>query len=280
MKAAFSYFANATGCVAGGLTDLGDNVVCSSTASEAGPVASETETTSETASNSEPASNSETWRDRAVERSLRSARAKAMSRSDRFIEAATEILSETGRTDFTVQELIERSKTSLRSFYQHFSGKEELLLALFEEIITTSVAEWRVEIADLPDPLSALHLLVERIHAQARNPDGGGGINRALSVYHLQLAETRPAEYSRVLAPLRELILELVRRGMDEGTIRSDIDPDVLALMMMQTLVGAAHMHALGTDPFGSPLPTERLWDFCLGGLVGSAESAAAAKKK
>src|SRR4051794_41950676 len=84
-----------------------------------------------------------TWRERAVERSLRNARAKAMSRSDRFIEVAMELLSETGRTDFTVQELVERSKTSLRSFYQHFGSKDELLLALFEEVIRISSAEWR-----------------------------------------------------------------------------------------------------------------------------------------
>jgi AcrR family transcriptional regulator len=211
-----------------------------------------------------------TWRDRAVERSLRSARAKAMSRSDRFIEAATEILSETGRTDFTVQELIERSKTSLRSFYQHFSGKEELLLALFEEIITTSVAEWRTEIEALPDALSSLHLLLERIYSQAAAPAEGGGINRALSVYHLQLAESRPADYARVLAPLRELILDVVKQGVSDGTFRSDIDPETLAMIMMQTLVGAAHMHALGAQPSGVPLEAERLWEFCLGGLTGS----------
>ena len=210
------------------------------------------------------------WRDRAVERSLRSARAKAMSRSDRFIKAATAILSETGRTDFTVQELIERSKTSLRSFYQHFSGKEELLLALFEEIIMTSVTEWRAEIAKLPDTLSGLHLLLDRIHGQAAAADGGG-INRALSVYHLQLAESRPAEYARVLSPLRALILELVQQGVDDGTFRSDIEPETLAMMMMQTVVGAAHMHALGAEPTGVPLESEQLWDFCLGGLVGPA---------
>lgn len=210
-----------------------------------------------------------TWRERAVERSLRSARAKAVSRSDRFIQAATEILGETGRTDFTVQELIERSKTSLRSFYQHFSGKEELLLALFEEIISNSVAEWRQEISDL-DTLAALRLLVDRIHAQA-GLRTGNSINRALSVYHLQLAESRPAEYARVLAPLRELILELVRRGVEEGTFRTDIDAETLATMQMQTVVGAAHMHALGSEPSGVPLDTEKLWMFCIGGLVGSA---------
>jgi AcrR family transcriptional regulator len=210
-----------------------------------------------------------TWRERAVERSLRGARAKAMSRSDRFIQSAIEILTETGRTDFTVQELIERSKTSLRSFYQHFSGKEELLLALFEEVIATSVAEWRAEVETLPDTLSALRFVVEKVHGEASSP-AGGGINRALSVYHLQLAESRPAEYARVLAPLRELILDLVKRGAADGEFREDIEPETLATIMMQTIVGAAHMHALGSEPSTEPIDTEQLWEFCLGGLVGT----------
>jgi AcrR family transcriptional regulator len=208
------------------------------------------------------------WRERAVERSLRTARAKAMSRSDRFISAAIEILTETGRTDFTVQELIERSKTSLRSFYQHFSGKEELLLALFEEVIATSTAEWRTQVGETDDVLDGLHYIVDMVHAQAVAP-AGNGINRALSVFHLQLAESRPAEYARVLAPLRELILDLVKRGADDGTFRNDIDADTLATIMMQTIVGAAHMHALGAEPTGEPIDTEQLWQFCLGGLVG-----------
>jgi AcrR family transcriptional regulator len=216
----------------------------------------------------ESVSSEPTWRERAVERSLRNARAKAMSRSDRFISAAIEILTETGRTDFTVQELIERSKTSLRSFYQHFSGKEELLLALFEEIIVTSASQWRTDVEQLPDSLAGLRYVVEMVHAQAGDP-AGGGINRALSVYHLQLAESRPAEYSRVLAPLRELILDLVKRGIDDGEFRDDIDADTLAMIMMQTIVGAAHMHALGSEPGGVELGTEPLWQFCLGGLVG-----------
>ncbi|HTR71599.1 MAG TPA: TetR/AcrR family transcriptional regulator [Mycobacteriales bacterium] len=208
------------------------------------------------------------WRDRAIERSLQSARARAVSRSDRFLQAAIQILSETGRTDFTVQELIDRSRTSLRSFYQHFSGKEELLLALFEEVIAGSVADWRAETATIDDPVDALHVVLERIHRQAGDPKGAG-LNRALSVYHLQLADSRPSEYARVLAPLRELISEIVRRGVEGGSFRSDIEPETLAIIMMQTLVGAAHMHALGAELGGEPLDSEQLWDFCTGGLFG-----------
>src|SRR5690606_34763956 len=75
----------------------------------------------------------ESWQQRAVERSLSRARAKALQRSARFLEVAVKLMDETGGVDFTVQELVNRSKLSLRAFYQHFDGKDDLLLALFEE---------------------------------------------------------------------------------------------------------------------------------------------------
>jgi AcrR family transcriptional regulator len=208
-----------------------------------------------------------TWRERAVERSLRNARAKAMSRSDRFIEVAMELLGETGRTDFTVQELVERSKTSLRSFYQHFGSKDELLLALFEEVIRLSTEEWRRQVEQQPDSVSGLESLVLTMYAQAIDQTMGG-VSRALTSYHLQLAESRPSDYARVLTPMKDLIVELVQAGVTSGAFRDDIDPETLAMILMQTLVAAAHMHALGAYLTGDPLAADRLWAFCLGGLT------------
>ena len=70
------------------------------------------------------------WRDRAIERSTRAARERAAVRVQQFLNAAREIIAEKGSTEFTVQEVVDRSKQSLRSFYQYFDGKHELLLAL------------------------------------------------------------------------------------------------------------------------------------------------------
>ena len=44
-----------------------------------------------------------------------------------------------------MQEVVERSGQSLRSFYQHFDGKHELLLALFEESVTSTVQFLRAD---------------------------------------------------------------------------------------------------------------------------------------
>ena len=86
------------------------------------------------------------------------------SRAESFMRSALDILGETGGTDFTVLDVVQRSKTSLRAFYQHFSTKDELLLALVERIMADATTRWRAEITDLP-ATEALPRLVERISA-------------------------------------------------------------------------------------------------------------------
>src|SRR3954447_19983158 len=99
------------------------------------------------------------WRDQAVARSLDSARVRAESRVQRFLDAALELMNDntTGK-EFTVQEVVERSGQSLRSFYQYFGGKQELLLALFEESVRTAAETIERQLADEDDPLERLHL--------------------------------------------------------------------------------------------------------------------------
>ena len=75
-----------------------------------------------------------TRRELALARALDSARSRAENRVELFLDAARELVS-TNSGEFTVQEVVERSGQSLRTFYQYFAGKHELLLALFEESI-------------------------------------------------------------------------------------------------------------------------------------------------
>ncbi|HTY28238.1 MAG TPA: TetR/AcrR family transcriptional regulator, partial [Mycobacterium sp.] len=142
-------------------------------------------------------------------------RADPEPRVSRFMRSALSILAETGRTDFTVLEVVERSKTSLRSFYQHFSTKDELLLALIDTIMTESTKHWREETDDLP-AAEAIRVLIDRICTPAETTKQDS-INRGLTYYNDHLAESLPQEYARVLSPLHRLIGEILERGIDEG---------------------------------------------------------------
>src|SRR6195952_4954375 len=104
------------------------------------------------------------------------------SRSSRFMRSALAILGETGRTDFTVLEVVERSKTSLRAFYQHFATKDELLLALIDRIMSESTERWRAETSSLT-ATAALRRIIERLSAPAESSTQEG-INRGLTFYN------------------------------------------------------------------------------------------------
>ena len=187
--------------------------------------------------------------------------AEVLTRGDRFIKTAVAILGETGRTDFTVQEVVGRSKTSLRAFYQHFGSKDELLLALFERTMAVSAQAWRAETSGL-DAAAALKLVIDRLSARPESSTQDS-LNRALSLYNQHLAETRPRDYARVLSPLHQLIADIVSGGVTEGVFRPGLDIGAAAAIVMQTLLGALRLHWLGAELTGTPIDAEQLCGFC-----------------
>ncbi|MBJ7463395.1 MAG: TetR/AcrR family transcriptional regulator [Mycolicibacterium sp.] len=193
---------------------------------------------------------------------------EAESRPARFMKSALEILGETGRTDFTVLAVVERSKTSLRSFYQHYSSKDELLLALVDRIMSESAARWRADVADL-DAISALRSLVARISAPAASTKQDS-INRGLTFYNDHLAETLPREYARVLSPLHLLISDIIAAGIAEGVFReaSATETDTASALIMQTVLGALRLRVLGAELNGAPVEGSHIFEFCVRSLL------------
>jgi len=187
--------------------------------------------------------------------------AAEVTRADRFIKTAVEILGETGRTDFTVQEVVARSKTSLRAFYQHFASKDELLLALFDRTMAQAAQTWRAE-TDGMDSTAALKLVIDRVTAEPETSTQDS-LNRALSLFNQHLAETRPRDYARVLSPLHRLICDIVGRGITEGLFDPSLDVGAASAIAMQSIIGALRLRWLGAELNGTPIDSGQLYDFC-----------------
>ena len=162
------------------------------------------------------------WKQRAVERSTRAAKLRAEQRVQRFLDAAQVIITETGTTDFTVQEVVIRSRQSLRSFYQHFDGKHELLLALFEDALRRATGQSRPR----PSPVRArraLRIAVQLLFELSR-PDPGA--HRPLFTdFAPRLLLIHPAEVRLAHAPLLELLTTLTARAANAGELRSGTEP-------------------------------------------------------
>ena len=63
------------------------------------------------------------WKRASIDRSLQGARARAQDRSDRFVAATIKLMEKHGSVDFTVQDVVDGSRMSIRTFYNFFASK-------------------------------------------------------------------------------------------------------------------------------------------------------------
>ena len=182
------------------------------------------------------------WRELAVARSLDPARARAESRVQRFLDAAIELMNSAPNKEFTVQEVVERSGQSLRSFYQYFAGKYELLLALFEESVRSTAEHLRAALDGETDPLERLHRFAVEYYRFCRPAPKGKASRKdpnpaAMAEFAQQLLTEHPKEASRAFVPLVSLFEELLDDAANAGVIRSDLPHTRIAGVVLQAIM-------------------------------------------
>jgi AcrR family transcriptional regulator len=210
------------------------------------------------------------WRHRAVSKSLNAARTRAEQRVQRLLDAALDLIDERGTTEFTIQEVVERSKQSLRGFYQYFEGKDELLFALLEETIREAEADVREAVESQTEPIERLRAFVVRLHEWCE-PIGKrrkrATHNRLpLSEFSLQIAVKDPERVAAVMAPISRMAVELLEAAVATGAVRA-ADPQRSAVLLQQTVMYGWLMNRF--VPLRMRVTAEDAWEFCLHGLRG-----------
>ena len=217
------------------------------------------------------------WREQAVARSLDSARLRAETRVQRFLDAATELFNSGSGREFTVQEVVDRSGQSLRSFYQYFGGKHELLLALFEESVRSTTEHLREKIALEDGALDRLHRFVVEYYRLCRptppeklekDPEVTAGAP-LMAEFAQQLLTQHPKEAARVFSPLVSLFEELLDDAAAAGAVRpgqrqSPVVGVVLEAIMFNTFSSTIGGLSVRRDEESS---AEDLWELIFHGI-------------
>ena len=214
-----------------------------------------------------------TWREMAVSRVLDPARVRAERRVQRFLDAALELMSTSTEREFTVQEVVERSGQSLRSFYQYFDGKYELLLALFEESVRTTAEQLAERVAGEPDPLERLHVFAVEYYRMCRPAAKGSSTKKvpaaAMADFAQQLLTDHPKEAARAFVPLMALLGHLLDDAAAAGCLRSGLDHQRIAGVVLQAIMFNAFSTTISGSsdrPAGDPAG-EQLWELLLHGI-------------
>src|SRR5262245_17501636 len=211
------------------------------------------------------------WRQRAVSKSLSAARTRAEQRVQGLLDAAFALMDERGTSDFTIQEVVDRSKQSLRGFYQYFDGKDELLFALLEESIREALEDLRSAVESESKPLARLRAFTIRLHEWCE-PLGArrkrGAHNRLpISEFSLQLAVKDADRLAAATAPISRMLIELLEAAVAAGALHVT-ETGRAALLIQQTVMYGWLMNRFVQNP-RSRVTAEDAWDFCLHGLGG-----------
>src|SRR5690349_6350117 len=160
------------------------------------------------------------WQRRVVGRSLQHAAARSVDRGTALVRAAATVLERSNGDDITVQEVADEAGQSLRTLYQYFSSKDDLLLAVFEEAMRTYASLVRRAIDGFDAPLDRL---AGAMLAASRMPEvSGSGIERGLSHLRLKLAEAQPGLIGRAQLAMSGLVRELIDAAVASGDVVVD----------------------------------------------------------
>jgi AcrR family transcriptional regulator len=214
-----------------------------------------------------------TWRELAVARSLDSARARAEQRVKRFLDAAVELMNDGSAKDFTVQEVVERSGQSLRSFYQYFGGKHELLLALFEESVRSAADRLRRAVAEEVDPVERVHRFVVEYYRLCRGEPRGRSGKRSPTAplmveFAQQLLTGHPTEAARAFMPVVTLFRSVLDEAAAAGALRPGLRHDRIAGAVLEAVMFNSFSSTIsGAGDANDEGWGEELWDLVFNGI-------------
>jgi AcrR family transcriptional regulator len=208
------------------------------------------------------------WAERAADRSpiVARSRARSIEQAAVIVETAQRLIDRTDGT-FTTQELAKEAGVALQTFYRYFASKDELLLAVIEELIGDFCETMRERGAELDDPLDRLHLyLTSSLESLAA---GGTNGARFITAEHYRLHQLFPDELAAATDAFTDLLIPEIQAAADAGQLApADLAYD--AWLVNQLVLSTFHHYTYATPTEPLDVIVDRLWAFCLKALGGS----------
>ncbi len=159
-------------------------------------------------------------------RSSSKTRKSVMTRK-RIMTAASELMVERGSTAFQMSEVSERCHMSKGALYYYFSDRDELIAAIFDELVDDLVDSIEGVVSQAPSASDALRRLFGEFARRLR-----AGSPLALAVTHQLVGSPGVSmpEVTSHFVKATKIIASQVERAKGEGLVRNDVDSMVAAV--------------------------------------------------
>ena len=170
---------------------------------------------------------------------LKAVRKPQAERRTEIARAVLRIIGERGLTSLTTAAVAQEIGVTGGALFRHFASRDEML----QEAVTYALAKIEATFPDdaLPPFARLMALARNRVHALQPDP-GLRWLLRSEQAY-LTLPEEAVQRLRALVDRSRRFLLDAIREGAAQGSVRADVDPEVLVVVVMGTI------HALSGSP-------------------------------
>ena len=174
---------------------------------------------------------------------------RTLGTRDSIAEAATALFCEQGYRGASVREICSRAGASANAITYHFGSKEQL----YKDILAR-FASWQLEHAKTvlsADPRSRQEFMIRVELFFEQLLDAYLENRETLRIMLREFEQLLPLGDEGLIGEMvktSRAISEFIKRAMDIGFVRADVDPDIVAGLLMDRLVNQArfvHAHKM-----------------------------------
>jgi AcrR family transcriptional regulator len=207
--------------------------------------------------------------ERAVDRALARQRDTYAAEADKLVQAALGLIRERGELEPPVAAIVRRARLSNQTFYRHFRGKHELLVAVLDHGIALLADYLAVRMAEAPSASERVRAWLRGMLEQALHPRGSEA-TRPFVLARGRLARHYPEEVALSEQRLTALVREAIAEAKQAGELPA-ADPAADAESLYHLAMGWLEAR-LGEEAPADRAQAERVEAFAMAGLrAGSA---------
>lgn len=156
-------------------------------------------------------------------------------------EAALRLVSELGMPNVSMSAVAEAAGVSRQTLYNHYPDLEEIVLDAARREISTARGLIADAIEAAPDAGSALDIFVRGTLA--------GREDNEIVTTGSGMSPDGEEEVFAMLEPIHQQLQEILRRGVADGSFRSDIVPEDVSEVMFHMIGSGRRLIHMGRDP-------------------------------
>lgn len=178
----------------------------------------------------------------------------------RILDAARRLFDERGIDRTTTAEIVSASGVRASTLYEYFSNKDDIVWAMLSDLLREGAEQAERSVAGAKDGLSRIAALLEHFAEElSTHPEKV----RFMAQFDAMYARDWPVE--RLLTLERQIYDQsldvfrtLIQDGIADGSLRSDLDPDLSLHAVVNAVIAAQRrLASLGTKvelEYGQPI--------------------------